>query len=41
MSFRESKVLPGIQDFQIVLDSGFRRNDGGSDLCQNFWETRS
>ena len=26
-SFRASEARPGIQDFQAILDSGFRRND--------------
>jgi len=29
-SFRASEARPGIQDFQTILDSGFRRNDGGN-----------
>jgi len=28
LSFRASEARPGIQDFQAILDSGFRRNDG-------------
>ena len=34
-SFRASEARPGIQDFQAILDSGFRRNDGLSDFCKN------
>jgi hypothetical protein len=33
-SFRASEARPGIQDFQAILDSGFRRNDGGDDFCK-------
>jgi hypothetical protein len=28
----------GIQDFQAILDSGFRRNDGVSAFCENLCE---
>jgi len=31
VSFRASEARPGIQDFQRILDSGFRRNDKISD----------
>jgi len=31
-SFRASEARPGIQDFQAILDSGFRRNDEGDDF---------
>jgi hypothetical protein len=34
-SFRASEARPGIQDFQAILDSGFRRNDRGGDFCKN------
>jgi hypothetical protein len=34
-SFRASEAQPGIQDFQAILASGFRRNDGLSDICKN------
>ncbi len=33
-SFRASEARPGIQDFQTILDSGFRRNDGGNGFCK-------
>jgi hypothetical protein len=33
-SFRASEARPGIQDFQAVLDSGFRRNDGLNEFCK-------
>jgi hypothetical protein len=36
-SFRASEARPGIQDFQAMLDSGFRRNDGASDFCNKFY----
>ena len=35
-SFRASIARPGIQDFQAILDSGFRRNDGASGFCKRF-----
>jgi hypothetical protein len=48
LSFRASEARPGIQDFQAILDSGFRpepslvqgfrRNDGLSDICKNLFE---
>jgi len=28
----EGRGRPGIQDFQAILDSGFRRNDRGNDF---------
>ena len=31
-SFRASEARPGIQDFETILDPGFRRNDGVSDF---------
>ena len=31
----QGEARPGIQDFRIILDSGFRRNDGVSDFCKN------
>jgi hypothetical protein len=31
-SFRASEARPGIQDFQAVLDSGFRRDDGLNEI---------
>jgi len=31
-SFRASEARPGIQDFQAILDSGFRKNDRGNDF---------
>src|SRR3972149_6678305 len=36
-SFRASEARPGIQDFQAILDSGFRRNDGGDDFCKKLF----
>ena len=33
-SFRASEARPGIQDFQAILDSGFRRKDGVTDFCK-------
>jgi hypothetical protein len=30
----EGRGRPGIQDFQTILDSGFRRNDRGNDFCK-------
>jgi len=34
-SFRASEARPGIQNFQVILDSGFRRNDGVSNFCKS------
>jgi len=34
LSFRASEARLGIQDFQRILDSGFRRNDRGSNFCR-------
>jgi hypothetical protein len=31
-SFRASEARPGIQDYQAVLDSSFRRNDGLNEI---------
>jgi hypothetical protein len=33
-SFRASEARPGIQIFQAILDSGFRRDDGRKNFCK-------